>query len=93
MSEGARLRTRWALKNRLNRRVAEAISEVVFAERINRTGAEGAQGRRRRWVLFGPALRRRRRTTSGTQTGLAPNYFRKFSGVARVRRRKGPTDI
>ncbi|KAL6992180.1 hypothetical protein U1Q18_010288 [Sarracenia purpurea var. burkii] len=40
-SEGARLRTRWALKNRLNIRVAEAISEVVFAERRNRTGAEG----------------------------------------------------
>ncbi|KAL6974335.1 hypothetical protein U1Q18_028518, partial [Sarracenia purpurea var. burkii] len=39
--EGARLRTRWASENRLNRGVAEAISEVVFAERRNRTGAEG----------------------------------------------------
>ncbi|KAL6952570.1 hypothetical protein U1Q18_046835 [Sarracenia purpurea var. burkii] len=43
-SEGARLRTRWVSENRLNRGVAEAISEVVFAERRNRTSAEGFFG-------------------------------------------------
>ncbi|KAL6996100.1 hypothetical protein U1Q18_006239 [Sarracenia purpurea var. burkii] len=44
VSEGARLKTRWASENRLNRGVVEAISEVVFAERRNRTGAEGFFG-------------------------------------------------
>ncbi|KAL6966352.1 hypothetical protein U1Q18_032132, partial [Sarracenia purpurea var. burkii] len=32
-SEGARLRTRWASENRLNRGVAEVISEVVLASK------------------------------------------------------------
>ncbi|KAL6958940.1 hypothetical protein U1Q18_040286, partial [Sarracenia purpurea var. burkii] len=49
-SEGARLRTRWASENPLNRGLAEAISEVVVAERRNRTGAEGAKKKRKKRI-------------------------------------------